>query len=256
MEISKVSAVPIYQQLEDYIRDHIESGQLKPGDRLPSETELSKRYRISRMTVRKALERLEFSGYLERYPGKGTFVAAPKIPQKVSMLHGFHNKMAALGLTVTSTVLDVKATEAGLIVERRLGLQTGEKVYQVARLRSVEGLPVAIQIAHIPVRLCPDLTNHDLSGSLTALMAEKYGLRIRRFAAEMEPTVATADEARLFRVSLGVPLLKVMSVAFAERDLPVRYSIGWYRGDRLRFIVEDYDIVADISPPLIGSRSG
>ncbi|MEW6047209.1 MAG: GntR family transcriptional regulator, partial [Bacillota bacterium] len=147
MNVSKVSAIPLYQQLEDYIRESIESGQLKPGDRLPSETELSKRYQISRMTVRKAMERLEFAGYLERYPGKGTFVAAPKIPQRVSMLHGFHKKMSALGLKVKSTVLEVQSIDAGIIIERRLGLQTGDRVFQISRLRYVEGTPVAIQIA-------------------------------------------------------------------------------------------------------------
>ncbi|MEW6049117.1 MAG: GntR family transcriptional regulator, partial [Bacillota bacterium] len=100
-------------------------------------------------------------------------------------------------------------------------------------------------------------TQHDLSGSLTALMADRYGLPIRRFSAEMEPTVASPDEARLLRVSVGVPLLKVVSVAFSNRDLPVRYSLGWYRGDRLKFIVEDYDIVADLAPlSAVTTRSG
>ena len=81
--------VPLYYQLKEIIREDIERGRLSPGRSIPSERELVDRYNISRMTVRQAISELVVEGYLYRQRGKGTFVAEPKIKQKLLRLRGY-----------------------------------------------------------------------------------------------------------------------------------------------------------------------
>jgi len=78
--IDKTSPVPYYYQLEQLLRERIENGRLKPGDILPSETELCSTFRVSRTVVRQALNKLCQDGIVYKEKGRGTFVAKPKLP--------------------------------------------------------------------------------------------------------------------------------------------------------------------------------
>lgn len=86
MELNNTIAKPLYKQLEDQLKEEIDTGKRKAGSRLPTENELSTTYNVSRVTVRKALAGLSELGYLNRKSGKGTFVAekeSSEISQKV-----------------------------------------------------------------------------------------------------------------------------------------------------------------------------
>lgn len=78
--------IPLYQQLADIIRNSITSGELKYGDKIPTEVELSEKYNVSRITVRAAINELVESGFLIKKQGKGTFVSKPKVQRKIEYL--------------------------------------------------------------------------------------------------------------------------------------------------------------------------
>src|SRR3954471_16166581 len=78
-EIDRASPVPAYYQVQEWLTQRIESGELGGGFRLPSERELTERLGISRMTLRQALDRLEREGLLIKRRGAGTFVASPRL---------------------------------------------------------------------------------------------------------------------------------------------------------------------------------
>ena len=84
MKLSASSATPLYLQLHDDLVKNIRNNHLKPGDRLPTESELRETYSVSRVTVRKALGALVEEGYLDRKSGKGTFIRTPKIQRGLS----------------------------------------------------------------------------------------------------------------------------------------------------------------------------
>lgn len=240
--ISKNSPVPIYRQLYDQIRCEILSGRLKPNTKLPSEADLCKQYHISRMTVRAALSQLEQQAIIYRRPGKGTFVATPKIPESVSLLTGFEQKLSALGYTVRTKVLNFNITVPLDTIRTCLNLDLNEKVYEITRLRYVDNEPVALQTVYLPEKIFPGLLEEDLSSSLTAIIHGKYGLRLVRSEEVLCPIVAGDYEASILQVKKHSPLLMIEATGYTPDSRPVRYTQGIYRADRLRFIVHSYVI--------------
>src|SRR3954471_13942573 len=110
--INKNSPIPIYYQLEGYIKELIENGELQPGDVLPPEREYAEKYQISRMTVRQAFTQLVNEGYLYRLQGKGTFIAERKIEKPLQGITSFTEDMKARGLTPGSQLINFKIVPA------------------------------------------------------------------------------------------------------------------------------------------------
>ena len=140
-------SMAFYRQIEEELREQILNGVFKPHDLLPSDNELTKVYNVSRMTVRKALARLEYEGLVYRQPGRGTFVAKQKIEQAISPMIGFNEKMKREGhqtrtKLLDSSILDVDGFEPCC---RALGLTAGAKVCRLQRLRYVDDEPAVIQ---------------------------------------------------------------------------------------------------------------
>src|SRR5437773_6668640 len=101
--------LPAYQRIQRVIRKRIDSGQLQPGDPVPSERDLAKIHHVSLMTARHALASLERQGLVERRRGIGTFVAPPKIHR--NKLMSYTEQMAARSLTAGAKVLFAKLVD-------------------------------------------------------------------------------------------------------------------------------------------------
>lgn len=245
--IVRASPIPIYIQIEEEIRGSIESGQLGPLDQVASETELAELMGVSRMTARKALDRLVADGLLFRQPGKGTFVAPPKIAHGASQGLSFSAAMRAQGLRCSTDVLEAGLVRAPLKVAKELNVPSGSPVVVMRRLRRIEDDPVAIHLAYVPGRLS-SLLDFDLTGSLSDLMAA-VGARVERSEDTVEAVLATGEEASLLRVPNGAPLILIRGTAYTAANEPVRYSEGLYPGARWRLSM-DIDRDADMRPEL------
>lgn len=217
----------------------IESGQLTPGDRVPSERELTEQFGVSRMTARQALRELESQGYLYRVQGKGTFVASPKLEQPLVGLTSFTEDMRRRGLAPGARVLAAGEVEADRKVARLLGLSEGQRVFRLERLRLADGQPMALEIAHIPAAICPGLESESFADvSLYRFLWERCGLLLVRAAQSMESVPASAYEAEMLGVDEGAPLLLLERLCFDGRGRAVEFVRSLYRGDRYRFTAE------------------
>jgi GntR family transcriptional regulator len=236
MTVVKDSPVPLYLQIEEEVRARIEQGSLAALGQVPSEAELSEEFSVSRMTARKALDRLVAEGILFRRPGKGTFVAPAKISHRASTQLSFSAAMEALGRTHSTRVLEAAIVPIPARVANHLEIDAGGQVVSLRRVRFLEDDPVAIHAAYLPVRYAGVLEG-DLSGSLTELMRAE-GARIADARDFVESVQATAEQARLLGVSAGAPLLRIEGTAYAANMEPVRYTDALYRGDRFRFGID------------------
>lgn len=245
--VVRASPVPLYIQIDEELRGQIASGELGPLAQVPSETELADRFSVSRMTARKALDRLVGDGMLFRQPGKGTFVAPHKMSHLASQGLSFSAAMRAQGLACRTEVLEAGLVRAPSNVARALSLTPGSQVVFLRRLRHVDGAPLAIHLSYLPGRLSA-LLDMDLSGSLADLMAA-VGARVERAEDRVEAVVATGEEAELLRVPVGAPLVFIHGVAFSAANEPVRYSEALYPGDRWTFSLETTR-EADLRPEL------
>ena len=212
------------------------SGELGSLEQVPSETDLAEHFSVSRMTARKALDRLVADGMLFRQPGKGTFVAPTKIAHGASQGLSFSAAMKQQGLDCETQVLEAEIVGAPSNVARALSLPAGAQAIFLRRLRIVDGEPAAIHLSYMPARLSA-LLDSDLSGSLSDLMSH-VGARVERSEDSVEAVLATGEEAKLLDVRPGSPLVLIRGIAFSASNEPIRYTEALYPGARWQFSLQ------------------
>ena len=234
------SGPPAYAQIEDRLTEAIEVGDLKPGDRLPPERDLAGQLEVSRMTLRQALEALERRGLLRRTVGRrgGTFVAEPKIERDLTALAGLTQQLVRQGHQAGARVLSAEEGPAGTRTAEALGLERGDRVFEVIRLRLSDGEPLALERSLFPAERFPGLLGHGLEGSLYALLEKEYGQAPRRAEERLEPVLAEPGQGELLGVKAGAPLLLVERTAFSADGVALEFARDLYRGDRTRVLVE------------------
>lgn len=239
--IDRRSALPFYVQLKALLTEQIESGQLQPGDQIPSEPELCRRYGVSRTVVRQALKEMTYEGMLLREKGVGTFVAEPKI-SSTSLVHsltGFAQDMASRGLKTINKVLEQSIVPASQKLAAMLDIEELEPVIKIDRLRYVQDEPIVLVTSFLPYALCRPLITADLTErSLYDCLEEDYGLRIARGRRLIDAVAANEYQSDLLMVEKGAPLIRVESVSFLDDGRAIEYFAALFRADRSRFEVE------------------
>ena len=204
------SPLPLYQQLADELCEKIRAGLYPPGARIPSEHQLAARYGLGRPTVRQATEVLVRQRVLERRRGAGTFVAEGVIPEV---------DLFSLGGTLASFRRSGVSLETRWV--RKLALRNvapdpenpmaGRKVHTVERLGAIVRKPVIVERLYFDPDLFPDLDAAlpVAAGSLSQLVAQRYGLK-PRFGRQTFRVLAANDAmARTLKLNAGEPLLLV-----------------------------------------------
>jgi GntR family transcriptional regulator len=187
-------------------------------------------------------------GRVYRARGKGTFVPPPKIRQKVSFVEGFRRRMEWLGLQTSTDLLEGERVRPSETVRSGLKLSRTQYVYRLLRLRLVEGEPMVLQTVFLPCDLFPNLLSKDLTGSLTDVMREHYGLAVNSYGATLAPMVAQGFHASILEVDVGTLLMRVEGSSLTETGRPIRYTRGVYRADRFEFKVEGRALWIATSP--------
>jgi GntR family transcriptional regulator len=208
------------------------------GERLPGERELAREFGVSRMTVRQALGSLAARGLVERGVGRGTFVRRAKIEHHLTRVTGFSDLVAGQGVTPGARLLSVQERLAPASVAAGLGLASGALVVRVERVRLGGGTPLAIEDSWIPASRFPGFAEHDLGGSLYALMRTEYDLEPVHAIERLEAVTARRHEARALGVPERAPLMLVERTAYAAGDVAVEFARDRWRGDRARFTIE------------------
>jgi len=226
----------LYNHVKLRLREAIEAGEYKPGDRIPSEHELMARFGVSRATIRKALSELVLEGWLHRVQGRGTFVAQPKFRQTLSRLTSFTEDMRMLGLTPRTKLISLRIDKASKEVAEKLAIGLGNPVIYIERLRFADDEPLALNISVLPHHFVPGIESQDLErNSLYEVLERHYGLILVRAEQTLEPTLAAPETASLLGVKTGAPLLLVEGIVYLKNDSPIEWLRIWYRGDRYKF---------------------
>ncbi len=237
--IDKSQPLPIYYQLKEILQQRIDSGEWQPGDLIPSERDLCNEHGISRMTVRQAIVALVNEGRLRREQGKGTFVAQPKIEQRLGSVTSFTQDMSARGKRVESQVLRQELVPAQPEVAAALGLDADEQVMLLERLRIVDGVPLALETCHLHFPGCESLSQVDLSHqSLYNVLAQTYDLIPGQAYQQMEATICEPYPLRLLGLSRGSPVLLIRRTSLTQSGRPFEYTVSIYRGDKYIFHVQ------------------
>src|SRR6266446_1781470 len=144
-----MSPIPLYESVESALAASIADGTMPPETQLPPEEGLIERFKVSRTTVRKAIQNLIERGLVEVRRGKGTFVTQPKISQELTELTGFVEDMQALGRQATARLLEQQIVPAGEDVARHLALTVGTLVVRIRRVRLADSVPLSFDVSYL-----------------------------------------------------------------------------------------------------------
>lgn len=238
---------PQYRQIEQALRERIAS--LRPGQRLPSDTELCAEFGVSRMTARNAMQRLAEDGLIAREPGRGSFVAQPPAHRRANRLMTFTQEMRRRGRIPSSRVLTRVIRPSTAAEAETLAIPIRQPVVHVRRLRYADDEPIALE-STVLIGLCADaVMTADLArGSLHETLA-RAGFVLRRGTGTIEAAAATAEDARLLSLRTGDPLLVEQRVIADGHGRRIEATESRYPADRYALMVQ-----FDVEAPDLGAQ--
>jgi GntR family transcriptional regulator len=230
---------PLYHQLKALILEEIESGRWKPDAQLPTEDQLSARFRVSKITVRQALRELVSLGRIRREQGRGTFVQRPALTEGPRKLTSFSSEMRAHGLSATSQVLERGIVRASSDVAAKLGIAIDDPVFRMRRLRCADGVPMGLQTAYLASAMVPGIEDLPFETlSLYGVLESRYDLRPIGATETLVAVAIDAEEAKLLKVAAGSPGLAAERITLLAPDQPLEYVQSTMRGDRYKVVLD------------------
>lgn len=227
---------PLYAQLGDILREKIDNHSWKPHNPIPSETELSKEYGVSKLTARTVVSELAREGLLYRVPGKGTFVAEPKVEVAPQFFVGLRAQLEKVDETTGLMVLDVERVIPPATIRGGLAIADGEEVYRVRRLRRSDRMPLSLHISYIPAGRCPGLEKRDLSDKCYGLVLEEdYGIHRRKTVETLGTSPAIETDAGPLMVEENTSLSLLTNILSDAQGIPFEYAIIVFPTDRVTF---------------------
>lgn len=227
------SQVPLYKQLYRKFRDAIELGEMKVGDRLPSERKISARHGICRLTARKALELLKQDGYIEAYQGIGSFVALGQpIQEDGVVFESFDEQVRRLDKTPSTRVMSCGILVAQDELAQHLNVDEQTRIIKVRRLRFIDGKPVALHTAYLPHQLCAFVLDVDLEqNSLYRILEDELDIQLTRTEQTRRRVLGQPDDLALLGLEPPVVMMRHTQHVFDDLDRLVLYVDVLYRHD-------------------------
>ena len=234
---------PQYRQIEQALRERILT--LRPGERLPSDAELCVEFGVSRMTARNAMQRLAVDGLISREPGRGSFVAQPPAHRRTNRLMTFTQEMLRSGRVPSSRLLTRVIRPSTTSEAASLGIPARQPVVHLRRLRLADDQPIALESAVLLGACAGAVMTADLVGGSLHETLARAGFVLCRGTGTISAASATAEDARLFVIRVGDPLLVERRVIADAQGRRIEATESRYPADRygldVQFDVEGRD---------------
>jgi GntR family transcriptional regulator len=238
IRLDKNAPIPIYLQIAEGIGALLASGTFPAGYILPPERVLCEQFGISRMTLRQAMSLLDREGLIDSRRGMGTVVAPNRLRKQQQELRSFSEEIRERGGRPESRLISMELATPAPAVRDFFELPEQQKVYAIQRLRLDGGEPLALELAHIPERLCPGLERFDLvRTSLYRLLEQSYGLRLESCCEEISAEMPNSHHRKLLILPRSTSVLVVNRKTYADDGRPVEFTRSVFRGDRYSAIV-------------------
>ncbi|WP_280344920.1 GntR family transcriptional regulator [Nocardia neocaledoniensis] len=242
---SKISTsrVPLYRQVQDVLLQRLDSGALRPGDRLPPETDLAAELRVNRLTVRQAIGELTRAGRLVARQGSGTFVAPPPRHFPIELAAAFINDadglseaFSAVGRTLTESLVASEIVLGGSAPQAE-GYLPGSRLHRIDTVLEVDGEPWFANSLWMDDRRFAGIERHLQDGcSLYVVWRDIYGVRLKAAWRSFAAAAASPRVAELLGVPAGAPVLLRDGLNLDEHGAPTVYINRACRSDRVQFV--------------------
>jgi len=223
------SGIPRYLQIADAIRHELRD----EGERIPSEHTLCARFKVSRPTIRQALEVLVQEGRLYRHAGRGTFSTPAAGGDRKLRVIGSVGDMIALGDETWFKLVSREVVLLPANIAQALRLPPRSSAYCIVGVRHAETGPFQHVTAYVPLTIGTTLSDEDLSKtSLLGAIERLLGVRIKLMEQVVDAALAPRQIAELLQVRARSPLLFFERTYFAASGEPVEHAVSWQIGRR------------------------
>lgn len=236
MNVDQSSGIPLYKQIESFLREEIESGKYDDGSFLPREEKLANQLGVSRNTVRQGISRLVNEGLLKRTPGKGTVLMERTITTKLTEWHSFRNEMQKKGIKLKDYFINAEFEFAPEEAYKKLNVDNNKKLLKLERLRGDEIAPFVYFVSWFHPRIQLD-ENEDYTGSLYSIIENKHSV-IPTFSEEELDAIEADDKiAEYLQMAKEKPVLFRKRLVLDAGERPIEFNLGYYRSDKFKYSI-------------------
>lgn len=228
-----------YEEIATILKERIQKEIYPPDSFLPKQTELVSEFGVSRMTIKKAINILALEGLVYSQRGSGTKVLNhPFVDKNLSYLseyNGLSNDFAHSESTLTSEAISFNVEFPDQTVQERLMLSDTQPVYNILRLRLVDGDPFVLEHTYMPVDLVPGLSTAHIESSIYNYLKTELNLKIAGAYRTISADKSCLTDQKHLNCSTDDPVLAVQQVIYLKDGRPLEYSTS-----RSRFDVRSY----------------
>jgi GntR family transcriptional regulator, phosphonate transport system regulatory protein len=237
--LERGAGVAVWRQIEQILAGEIAAQGFGEDGRLPSESELAKRFGVNRHTIRRSMLGLAAQGLVSVEQGRGTFVQPGAIDYSIGRRTRFTENLRAIHAEVSHAVLGAAKVKAEPVVARALGLRAGTLVYMIDTMHAADGVPLSCARNWFPAARFPELPEMlERVDGTTAALAE-YGVSdYTRKSSRIGTALPDAETARRLSINRQQPTLVVENVDIDMEGTPIKYGITHFAGDRVQLLIE------------------
>ncbi|EDX87312.1 phosphonates metabolism transcriptional regulator PhnF [Synechococcus sp. PCC 7335] len=238
------SAAPLYVQIAQQLRNNIQAGVYKVGDRLPPESQLSQQFSVNRNTIRQAISLLKQEGLLRSQRGSGTFVAAP-IRYAIGQRVRYNEALKAQGHSAAFTLIRAVEVSADVSVAKKLSIEQGAPVAHVERLGTADDEPISVGSGYFPLARFPDLLSEESIsylvevGSISRWLRDRYAIDHIRLSTSVSARLVQPRDAKMLELPLNQAILLAESVNADQQGRLIEYGVARLRGDRMEMVFDN-----------------
>lgn len=222
---------PLYLRIQNHFRDEIVAGRLNVGDRLPTEFEIADRFGTSRATVQSAMSRLVHEGWIEKRPGRGTYVTASARWAVISSdeVRSFEDEAFAYGDRVTYRLLRAGRLAVSRATAEKLGVATKTSIFSFSRLRLIDGKIIGMECRYFAPGVQVEIPKEALDTHSTHNLVERFlKQRIGRMEVEIRAVSADSRISTELETRVGTALLLRQHRMFAMAGDLILYGEAYY----------------------------
>ncbi|WP_053956621.1 GntR family transcriptional regulator [Inediibacterium massiliense] len=236
------SMLPKYYLIKESIINKINKEEIYVNELLPSERELMEEYKVSRITVRRAIEELEKEGYIYKIQGKGSFVKGDHLKQGLTKVHSYTESIQQQGMKPSRKVLYSNIEKPDKKRRNIFNIQSEEDLFVLERIYYADQDPICVTKAMLPYKLFPKIECFDFSNhSLYAILENFYHLKITRATQSLEAVIAPEHVSQHLNLGSGFPVLLFRAVTFGminNVEVPFETYKSYYKTDKIKYYID------------------
>lgn len=239
--VDETNPIPKYLQISAWIKELIQTGRYKVGEKLPSEVELSKMCGVNRNTLRQAISELTAVGILRKEKGTGTFVGSAtafELKHKLERISSFRDMLGKSTIQANTKIIKKAVEDADDLVAETLFLGSSKKVIVVGRIRAGNGTPYIYEESYLPAVIFGGMLDFDLTGSMYEIISEQYNIVLARCKQTISAVNIDRKISKILQIPPNSAVIFSESVTFDEKSMPVELLYSYHRGDKYKLEIE------------------